>query len=178
MAMETLDVSGATLATVAGTAVYNLTAAPTSLTDILGIMSMRNNTSGNRLRKFPWQEFRSLNQQASGPPLRWARWGNFVAFDPQPDAVNTILIDYRREPALGVIEVPNRYQETLLDMAEFIGWKALQQFDKSQVVYRAMPAITQFIVQNPMDRDQFEAQWDQDLAIRPIGFDALNTMHP
>lgn len=176
IACEELDVLSAPLVTVAGQSVYDLQAAPTSISNIIGIKSIRNDTLQVRMRWFPWTEFRELNQQAPGGPLRMAMWGYTIAVDPQPENPNesgpyTLLIDYRREPTRGVTDIPNRFQEDWIAVAEWIAWRALMKPDRAQAALSLTPQSLQTLVQNPLDMEQWNSMWNTDLAVRPLGFD-------
>ncbi len=174
IACETLDQIAWPLTTVSGQSEYGLLQVLPPMTDIVGIFDIRNDTQGVKMRRFPWQEYRSLNQQAQGPPLRWARYGNTLAFDPQPDSNGpySILIDYRRNPQRGVSELPNRFQDDWITAAEWVAWKALLKPDRAASAFALLPAQLQQVLSLPMDMNQFDAMNDSDLAIRPIGMDS------
>jgi hypothetical protein len=170
---ETLDVVSFPLTTVQGQTEYSLQSILPPATNVIGLRDLRNNTTGNKMRRFDWQEYRSLNQQAQGQPLRWARLGYILAFDPQPDNEGpyTIFIDYRREPQRGISELPNRFQDSWITAAEWIGWKALLKPERAQAAFALLPAQLQTMLARPLDWDQWDAMWDNDLGIRPLGFE-------
>lgn len=155
------------LSTVAGTPEYSLTAAPFSNpNDIVGIRAVRVTSTSNplRLRRFAFEEYRSLTTQASGPPNRYARWGNTIVFDPNPDAVYTVIFDYRRYPVLGTIEVENAYQKILMSLSMAIGFERLQQFKEAGAAMALLPQWVSRAWQNPLSQSELEARWD------PSGF--------
>ncbi len=158
--------------TIDGQSQYSETQIIPPLTNVIGIKDMRNNTVQVSMRRFPWNEFRSLNQQAPGPPLRWARWGNTIALDPKPDAGGPweILIDYRTQPIFGTVMVPNWVQEYWITYAEHVGWKALMKPDRAQSAFQILPAQLQVQLSQIMDRDRWESMMDDDQTIAPVGF--------
>jgi hypothetical protein len=171
LACEDLDVYGFPFTTNDGQTVYGLLDILPPATDIVGIFSIRNDTTGVKVRRFPWQEYRSLNQQAQGPPMRWARWGYNLALDPQPDDAYDMLIDYRRNPQRGVTEIPNRFQEDWLHLAESMGWQSLMKPERAVQAFGRITANLQSMLSMVLDQDQFESTWDQDQVIAPIGMD-------
>jgi len=173
IACETLDVVSFPITTVEGQTEYGLYSILPPATDIIGIRVMRNNTEGVKMIRFPWTEYRSLNQQAQGPPLRWARLGYTLAFDPQPDdnGPYTIYMDYRRNPQRGVSELPNRFQDAWITAAEWIGWKALLKPERAAAAYGLLPVHLQQMLAQPLDMDQWEAMFDTDLGVYPLGFE-------
>src|SRR5690554_4193515 len=64
------------LRVVADQSEYNLTTVVPDLTDIIGIRSVRNDTSKWKMWRFPWREYREISTQAQSAPIRWARTGN------------------------------------------------------------------------------------------------------
>lgn len=159
--------------TVDGQSEYDEVSIIPPLTNVIGIRDIRNDTTQVSCRRFPWTEFRSLSQQAPGPPLRWTRFGYTLAFDPQPDSEGpyTILIDYRMQPLYGVTQIPNWCQEDWITVAEWIGWKALMKPDRAQAALAQIPAGLAINVQQVMDRDRWESHYDTDQVIAPVGFD-------
>ncbi len=172
MAAEDLDQVAFPLTTISGQSEYSLVSVLPPATNVIGLRSLRNNTSGVKMRRFPWTEYRSLNQQAQGPPLRWARLGYMLAFDPQPDdnGPYDIFIDYRREPYLETSELPNRFQDDWITVAEWIAWKALLKPERAQAAFSLLPANLQLILAQPLDGDQFDSRYDTDQVIAPVGF--------
>lgn len=173
LACETLDVVGFPMTTVDGQSEYSENQIIPAPTDIIGIRGFRNDSQGVRMVKFNWSEYRSLSQQAQGEPLRWARLGYIWAFDPQPNDEYDVIVDYRRNPQRGVSELPNRFQDDWITVAEWVAWKALLKPDRAATALGLLPAQLQRIVTQPLDREQFEAMWDENLAVRPIGFDPM-----
>lgn len=159
--------------TVDGQSEYDEVSIIPPLTNVIGIRDIRNDTTQVSLRRFPWVEFRSLNQQAPGAPLRWTRFGYTLAFDPQPDAGGpyTISIDYRMQPLFGVTQLPNWCQEDWITVAEWIGWKALMKPDRAQAAVAMLPAALAMNVQQTLDRDRWESMYDTAQVIAPMGFD-------
>ena len=104
---------------------------------------------------------------ASGPPTRWARNGYRLAVDPKPDALYTIQLDYRRRPLLDTIEVEGEWQEHLLCLAESIGWRAFGQADMAQAALAMLPRNVLVVLQTPLDAAEWDALWDDDLAMQP-----------
>ena len=171
IACEDLDIYGFSFDTVSGQSVYGLLSILPPATDIVGIFCVRNDTTGVKVRRFPWQEYRSLNQQAPGPPMRWARWGYNIALDPMPDDTYEILLDYRRQPQRGVTEIPNRFQEDWLHLAESLGWQALLKSDRAAEAFSRIAANLQGMLSMQLDVQQFESAFDTDQVVAPLGFE-------
>lgn len=159
--------------TVNGQSQYDEVSIIPPLTNVIGIKDVRNDTTQVSCRRFPWTEFRSLSQQASGPPLRWARFGYTLALDPQPDSDGpyTISISYRMQPLFGVTQLPNWCQEDWITVAEWIGWKALMKPDRASAAVSMLPASLAMNVQQPLDRDRWESMNDTSQVIAPSGFE-------
>lgn len=146
-----------------------------NLQDLIGIRLVQRlpqeaNTSdvGWRMARMSWAEWREIQRtQASGPPTRWARNGYRLAVDPKPDALYTIQLDYRRRPLLDVVEVEGEWQEHMLCLAESIGWRAFGQPDMAVGALQMLPANVLRILQSPLDSAEWDALWDDDLALQP-----------
>lgn len=162
-----------TFQTVDGQSEYDEVSIIPPLTNVIGIRDVRNDTTQVSCRRFPWAEFRSLSQQATGQPLRWSRFGYTIALDPQPDSGGpyTIRIDYRMQPQLGLTQIPNWCQEDWITVAEWIGWKALMKPDRASQAVSMLPAALAMNIQQPLDRDRWESLYDTSQVIAPIGFD-------
>lgn len=175
MAIETLDVVGFPMHTVSGQSEYGELQILPPANNVIGLRGFRNDSQGVQMFRFPWTEYRSLNQQAQSTPLRWARLGYTWAFDPQPDDVYEVLIDYRRSPQRGISELPNRFQDDWITTAEWIAWKALLKPDRAATAFSLLPPQLQGVFSKPLDREQFEAMWDTQLSVRPIGMDPMSS---
>jgi hypothetical protein len=160
-----------TLTTIDGQSEYDLRTIIPPATEIVGIRYVKNTTTGLRLMRFPFVEFRELVDQAEGSPVRWTRLGFNMAFDPEPDDDEDILIEYRRRPRLGTVELDSEWQEEWLKLAEFIGWQALDQPEKATSAFTMLPARLQVLIQQPLDQDQWESLWDVDQKIVPRSFE-------
>lgn len=172
-----LDQINTTAQVVNGTSEYNLRNLLTgSLTDIantntlgdfIGLQLVRNDTDDIFMSRFPFADYRKISSQASGSPTRWTRKGTLLVVDPKPDDTYELRIDYRRRPRLGVVEVDTEWQESWLQLATFIGWRALDEMQKASGVFQQLPAAVQFAVQRPLGEEEWEALWDDRLAIVP-----------
>ena len=166
-----LTITGFQMTTVQGQSEYGLLEILPPATNIVGLKNVRNNTTQVKMRRFSWNEYRSLSQQAPGPPMRWARWGYTLAFDPQPDSEYTVIFDYRRLPVDGTTEIPNQFQEDWLHLAEFFGWQALMKPDRAKAAFGQISVDTQLMLNQNLDQQQWESMWDTDQTIAPYGFD-------
>lgn len=156
------------LFTQVGVAEYSLLAAPWSNpNNIIGLRLLKNVSSGINLRlfRFDFDEYRSLSSQASGPPTQWARHGTTLAFDPVPDQIYDIQVDYRRRPAAQTVEVDSEYQTILIDLAIYLGFRRLQEWSKAQAHFSLLPAWLQVRLQQPLTEQDWEKQWDEPQAI-------------
>jgi hypothetical protein len=171
-----LDVAGFPMTTIDGQSEYSLLEILPPATNVVGIKQVRNNTTQVKCRRFSWNEYRTLSQQAPGPPMRWARWGYIIAFDPQPNLTTggdnyEILLDYRRMPVYDTTEIPNIFQEDWLHLAESYGWQALMKLDRAQAAASRISANLQVLLNQELDQNQWESLWDTDQTIAPYGFD-------
>lgn len=178
IACEDLDQIAWPLSTVSGQSEYSLISVLPPATNVIGIRVIRNTSQGVMMQRFPWYEYRSLSQQAQGQPLRWARFGYVLAFDPQPNDVYEIIIDYRRQPQLNTVEIPSQFQNDWITVAEWIGWKALMKPANAQAAFALLPQNLQRLVSQPMDRDEWESMWDTNQVIAPWGFQSQYTVVP
>jgi hypothetical protein len=162
-----------TFNTVSGQAEYSENNIIPPLTNVIGIKDIRNNTTQVSCRRFPWTEYRSLNQQAVEAPLRWARFGYVLALDPKPGdgGPYEIQIDYRMQPQFGITQVPNWCQEDWITLAEAIGWKALMKPDRAQAAMQSLPPSLALNEAQLLDRDRWESMNDTSQTIAPMGFD-------
>ncbi len=173
-----LDVLGFPMETINGQSEYSLLEILPPATNVVGIKNIRNNgatdTSDSsdlfKMRRFSWTEYRSLSQQAPGPPMRWCRWGYVLAFDPKPDNQYEILIDYRRLPYGDITEIPVIFQEDWLHLAESYGWQALMKTDRSANAMSRISANLQMMLNQELDWNQWDSYWDTDQVIAPYGF--------
>ncbi len=174
-----LVVAGFEMTTVDGQSEYGLLEILPPATNIVGIKDFRNNGSTSienssdlfKMRRYPWAEYRSLSQQAPGPPMRWFRWGYTVAFDPQPDDEYEIIFDYRRLPYTDTVEIPVIFQEDWLHFAESVGWQALMKLDRAQAAASRISVNLQALLNQELDWQQWDSYWDTDQVIAPYGFD-------
>jgi hypothetical protein len=161
-----------TFDTVATQAEYNLNSLAPALTNIMGIRQLRNDTTGIKMLRFPFTEYRTLTEQPSGAPVRWARKGPLIAFDLIPDDEYTIRIDFRRRPVFGNVELESEWHEDWIKLAEFYAWSALNQESRANSVFMQLPPLLQQAIQQPLAQEGFDSLWDTDLAIIPISFEA------
>ena len=162
-----LDEAVEGLPLVSGQAEYNYTQWSQPLTDLLATKSIKNTTTGYKMRRFPYNEYLSLTTQSQGDPFRWARRGFVYAFDPEPDDAFEITVSYRRYPELGVLIGP-RWHEDVIRLATFLGWSALLKSDLAKVVYAELPANLQIAVTNTPSQEDLEAYFDPDLSFTPF----------
>lgn len=166
-----LDVTNATFITQPGQSTYTLIdGGDWPLGEIIGVQVMRNQTSDFKMARFDWREFRRISTQASSAPVRWTRYGQMIGLDPQPDDVYSILIDYRRKPTLGTLEVGDVWIEEILKCASFFGWAALGEPQQAQATFSLMPAWLQVRLSTPLTEIEWEAQWDDDMGFQPAEF--------
>ncbi len=150
---------------VAGVSEYDVRTTAPALTNILGLQYIKLNSTGYKLRRFRFDGYMDLVQQASGPPVRWTRRGYLLVLDPKPNEWDTLRIMYRRRPEPGVIELDSDWQEDLIKLGMYIGWGALDEHDKARATFAEMSPTLQMVVSKPMDQGDFEAVYDQDYGI-------------
>ena len=146
---------------------YTLTNFPDGFEDLLGIRSIRNSTDSWRMKRFPWLDYRTISTQSEGRPSAWARHGVLLAVDPKPDAACTILVDWRRKPRPGIIEVGSQWQEVLVGLGAYYGAQALGESALAKNFFSTLPATIQLRTQVPMNEAEWEAMWDDELGLVP-----------
>jgi hypothetical protein len=160
-----------TLTTVSGQSEYSINESEVSPRDVLGIRCVTNVTSGWLMSRFPWREYRAIASQSSGPPIRWARHGNVLAVDSEPDGVYELLIDYRQRPTSDSLdEFDSDWHETIVDIATHLGWTAFQQPQLAGAALGPVPSNVREAISRPMEEMDFEAFWDDELGFRPMGW--------
>lgn len=150
---------------------YDLRTTSPALTNIIGINGIKSNETGYRMRRFPWWEYRSLVNQGSAEPTRWTRRGFHIAFDPKPSKTITAIVEYRRRPQMDVLETPSEWQEDLIKLATSIGWSALGEHERAQVVQSEMAPLFQAAIAAPLTQEQWEAYYDENLSFLPTGWE-------
>lgn len=138
------------------------------LVDMIGIISVRDDTNDRKLIRFPWWEYRSLHTVPTSPPSRWARQGYQFALDAYEDPID-LTFEYRRQPARAVCEIDNVYQEAWITAAEWIGWKALQRHNDAAAAFKLLPPSIGLAISQPLTQEQWEAALDPQLAFGPPG---------
>jgi hypothetical protein len=98
------------------------------------LMDIRNDTYEQKLRKYDPMEL-DKNIRVSGPPLRYARFGDRIELDCFPNIDYNMTSRWRiRPPELvngGDHILDREWDEVILTMAVQKGWEALEQWDKS-----------------------------------------------
>jgi hypothetical protein len=124
-----LDQSG-TVTTADGTRIYSLA----DITDLWFILSVRDTTNSQRLRRAHVREFDDI-QYTEGQPNRYARYGNNLELDPTPDGVYTLAIRYRKRPSEladgGSPVIGREWDEVLIALAVLKGREALEQTEQA-----------------------------------------------
>lgn len=161
---------------VANTAEYNLLAQAPDLSDIVGLMAVRNedkeslsSSAANPLRmwRFPFREYRTFGKRATGRPTRWARHGNLFVVDPIPDDTYLLKIDYRRRPQFETLEIDSEWHEPLINCAVYYGWAALDQYNLAQSALAMLPAWLLAQIQTPIQEEEWEQYWDG-VGLQPV----------
>ena len=148
---------------------YDLRTTTPPITDIIGIKYVKNLWTGYRMRRFSFEEYRQLVNQANGDPMRWSRKGYVLALDPVPNNdTTTMTIEYRRLPEAGVLEFDSKHHDSLIKIAVSIGWSALMEHQRGQSVMAELPPTWQAALAQPLSQEQWEAMWDPDLGLRSM----------
>jgi hypothetical protein len=170
--LPALDVT-VTKTTVANQATYSLATTGMNglgITNLMGIRVIRNEGGPFKLVRFPWTEFRRIATQASGPPVRWSRYGDLLATDPVSDQIYTLTIDYRRNPVLGTLEFGDLWLEEIIRLATYLGWNALGEPQQAASQLQLLPGWVQQRLMTPLTEEEWEASWDEALGFAPAEF--------
>lgn len=154
----------------ADTQEYDLRTTSPPITDFIGIKYVKNLETEYRMRRFSFEEYRQLVNQATADPMRWTRKGYTFAMDPIPAEAGDIQLEFRRQPALGVLELGNQWQDSLMKLATSIAWSALMEHERAKSIFMELPAALQLALQQPLDQYQWESAFDPDLGIRPMSW--------
>ena len=150
---------------------YDLRTTAPPINEFVGLKWMKYEKTGYRLRRFPYDEYKNLVHQAHGDPVRWARNGYTLCLDPIPTAPDyDLVVQFRRLPQQGFLELDSKWHENAIKMAVCIGWGAVMEHERSRAVLAELPASFQLLIQQPIDQSQWEAAFDPDLGIRPLSF--------
>lgn len=110
---------------------YNIV---TMIPDLWFILDLRNETMQQKIDRFHWSEF-DRKWRVFSIPVRYARFGPQIEFDPTPDKAYDITVRYRlRPPELvsgGNHLLPREWDEVIITMAVQKGWEALEQWEKA-----------------------------------------------
>lgn len=119
-----------TITTADGTRTYSLA----SITDLWFILSVRDTTNSQRLRRAHVREFDDI-QYTEGQPNRYARFGNTLELDPTPDGTYTLTVRYRKRPSElsdgGSPVMGREWDEVLIALAVLKGREALEQTEQA-----------------------------------------------
>lgn len=136
---------------------------PTDFWHILGIRDVTNN---RKLRRSHWQVFDRLTP-TTGQPVRYARFGANIEFDPVPDLAYLNMMRYRARPpelaantnfsTLGV-----EWEEPFVTIATIKGFEALEQPEKAAMQRQLLEPMLQAREDVPMLEDE-----DNENAIEP-----------
>lgn len=150
---------------------YDLRTTSPPINEFVGLKWMKYEKTGYRLRRFAYDEYKNLVHQASGDPVRWARNGYTLCLDPKPNTAGyNLVMQFRRLPQQGFLELDSKWHENAIKMAVFIGWSAVMEHERARAVLAELPAQFQLLVQQPIDQAQWESAFDPDLGIRPLSF--------
>lgn len=150
---------------------YDLRTTSPTIVDAVGIFAIKNNSTGLKMVRFPYREFLAISTQASAQPVRWARRGYHLALDPNPSETITVRIDYRRRPQMDTMETPSEWQADLIRMAVINAWAALGEHERVRSMMIELPMEIQRAIQSPLTQEQWEAYYDDDLALVPMDWD-------
>jgi hypothetical protein len=150
----------ASLALVPGQAEYDLSVEPFIDNNIIGIRFVKNLTTGLGMFRWDWADYRRLVNQATGDPVRWARKGKTISFDPVPIRENLILSDYRRRPLEGILELDREMHDYCVAVATWLGATRLGMTDVAAASATLVPEAILQQVRNPINQDTLEALWN------------------
>lgn len=159
-----LDVTRVTSALTADTSEFVWTSSPVTLVAPLGIHHVTNNVTGQLMQWFNWTEYRSLVGQATGSPVRWSRFGNKIAVDPQPVTgfLDTLRIDYRTRPTTNILsQFDDEWHEVIIEIASYLGLKSLKQFTQAKEVMAGLPQVIQIQLAQPTSETFFEQRGNE-----------------
>lgn len=109
------------------------------------VLSVRDVTNKRRIRKTHWKVIDDLDENVLGLPIRYARYGMKIEFDPTPDAEYAIKMRTRTRPpelTVGSSHLLGReWDEILTLLATVKGYQALEQQSKALNERRLVEAL-------------------------------------
>lgn len=146
-----------TFAAAASTAEYTFSSSPISVTDLLAVVMVRDNTKDWEIKRGGKREYNRFPQDTSvagnlGDPHRWTRIGNkLILYNKIPNSLTrTIELTYLKRPATmtSVVNFPlnEEWRKPVERLAASMTWADLSKMDLSSFhasVYREMIAIRQ-----------------------------------
>jgi len=115
-------------------------------TDALVVREVWDSTSDVRLNNIPTSKYVEYPGRAvtasRGKPTEWLRRGKYIYFHPTPDAVYSMVVFYRKIPAIlsstskTVIGV--EWDEVILQIAYIIGKEWLGEYDKANAMKKTL----------------------------------------
>jgi hypothetical protein len=158
-----LDKKNETLNTTSG---VNALDVVTPIPDLWAILDIRDNTNNLKLRRSHVRVFDKI-QPTPGQPVRYARFGKTIEFDPVPDGTYNLRIRYRTRPnelASGTTfsGLGTEWEEPLIVMATYKGWMALKQYEDAAATKQLMDAALATRQDVPMLEDE-----DSETTIEP-----------
>jgi hypothetical protein len=147
---------------------YDLLTQAPDLSNIIGIMCVRNDgllssatDPGLRMYRWPFGDYRAQSQQATSRPVRWTRHGNLFVVDPKPNDTYVLRIDYRRRPQFETVEFDSEWHEPWINCTVYLGWAALNQYNLAQAAMAMLPIWLQMQIQTPIQEEEWESYWDK-----------------
>jgi len=157
-----------TFTTVVGTPSYTLPS------DYFAAQALYNNTSSVKLAQDSQEKFLKLDLAATGSVERYAIMGSAIWFYKKPDAIESILMWYRKRFADltadgSVHALALEWEQPLVWEAASYGYEALGEVERAAMM-RAR--VTSFIA--GQQRELEEALWDRNEAVEVVGLGDLN----
>ena len=136
-----------------------------NLTTLWAVESMRNLTVNQFMMRGGWNELSRISSIPEGPQLRWLRrYDLFWFFSKQASQATQVSVNYRRVPALGVIEVPDEWFEHLINVASIFAYPSVGRVKDRDVLFQRLPQNLQLAVVNPTTPNMWEAVNDEGLS--------------
>lgn len=131
------------------------------------ILSVRNTTLGKKITKTDWRVFDEMSSYSSGPPSRYARFGDTLEFDTLPATAHVVAVKYAKK----VTAFSGSSKSVLLpewDEAILLGsiYRVLERIDENDKAEVAKNRYLEFVQSRTRPKDLEDEDIDEPLGLR------------